>query len=229
MFDRLELLIGKESIKKIKEKHIVVLGLGGVGGFVVESLVRSGVENITIIDNDIIDITNLNRQIIASNNNLGNKKTEEFQKRILSINNNVKVKIINDFIDKSNIDDLFNQKIDYFIDACDTINTKKLVIKKCIDKNIKFITCLGTGKRMDPSKLKITDIRNTKYDPIARILRKYIKDEKISNKILCCYAEEEPKKIQSKTIASSIFVPSTAGILIGSYVIRDICKEKELS
>lgn len=226
MFDRLELLIGKESLKKIKQKHIVVLGLGGVGGYVVESLVRSGIEHITIIDHDTIDITNLNRQIIANYDNLGNKKVDELEKRILSINNNAKVNKIIDFIDESNIDNLFNQKTDYFIDACDTINTKKLVIKKCIEKNIKLITCLGTGKRMDPSKLKITDIKNTKNDPIARILRKYIKDERINSKVLCCFSEEEPLKIQSKTIASSIFVPSSAGILIGSYIIRDICKEK---
>ena len=227
MFDRLELLIGKDSLNKIKEKHIVVLGLGGVGGYVVESLIRSGIEHITIIDNDTIDITNLNRQIIANHNNLGNKKTDELEKRILSINSSVKVNKINDFIDESNIDDLFKENIDYFIDACDTINTKKLVIKKCLEKNIKLITCLGTGKRMNPSKLKITDIRNTKNDPIARILRKYIKDEKISSKVLCCFSEEEPKKIQSKTIASSIFVPSSAGILIGSYIMRDICKKKD--
>lgn len=229
MFDRLELLIGKESLNNIKQKHIVVLGLGGVGGFVVESLIRSGIEHITIIDNDTIDITNLNRQIIANHDNLGNKKTDELEKRILSINTSVIINIINDFIDETNIENIFNQKIDYFIDACDTINTKKLVIKKCLEKNIKLITCLGTGKRMNPLKLVITDIKNTKNDPIARILRKFIKDEGINSKVLCCFSEEEPLKIQSKTIASSIFVPSSAGILIGSYIIRDICKEKELS
>ena len=226
MFDRLELLIGKESLNKIKEKHIVVLGLGGVGGFVVESLIRSGIENITIIDNDTIDITNINRQIIALENNIGNNKTDEIEKRILSINKNVQVEKINSFIDNTNIEEIFSKKIDYFVDACDTINTKKLVIKNCLDRNIPFITCLGTGKRLNPEKLTICDIRKTKNDPIARILRKYIKDENIKEKVLCCYSEEEPIKIESSTIASSIFVPSTAGILISSYIIRDIIKKE---
>ncbi len=222
MFDRLELLIGKNSLNKIKSKHIVVLGLGGVGGYVVEALVRSGISNITIIDNDTIDITNLNRQIIANSNNIGNYKVDEFEKRILSINESVKVNKVSSFIDSENIDILFSSDIDYFIDACDSISTKKEVINKCVDKNIKFITCLGTGKRLDPSKLKICDIRDTKNDPIARILRKHIKDNHINKKIMCCFSEEEPKKIEDKTIASSMFVPASAGILIASYVIRDI-------
>ncbi len=224
MFNRLELLIGVSSLLQLKKKHIVVLGLGGVGGYVVESLIRSGIENITIIDKDIIDITNLNRQIIANSNNIGKAKTDEFEKRILEINPNTKINKITEFIDVTNIDKIFNKKIDYFVDACDTINTKKLVIKKCIEKDIKFITCLGTGKRLDPSKLKITDIKNTKGDPIARILRKYIKDENITKKITCCYSEEAPKKIDSKEIPSSIFVPASAGILIASYIVQDIIK-----
>lgn len=222
MFDRLELLIGKEALNKLKTKKIVVLGLGGVGGYVVESLIRSGIENITIIDYDTIDITNLNRQIISVKSNIGKLKTDEFEKRILSINENVQITKLNLFIDENNIDELLTKDIDYFIDACDTINTKKLVIKKCLQKNIKFITCLGTGKRMNPEKLTICDIKKTKYDPIARILRKYVKDEKINQKVMCCYSEEQPKKIDNKTIGSSIFVPSAAGILIASFVVRDM-------
>ena len=222
MFDRLELLIGKEALNKLKTKKIVVLGLGGVGGYVVESLIRSGIENITIIDYDTIDITNLNRQIISVKSNIGKLKTDEFEKRILSINENVQITKLNLFIDENNIDEILTKDIDYFIDACDTINTKKLVIKKCLQKNIKFIICLGTGKRMNPEKLTICDIKKTKYDPIARILRKYVKDEKINQKVMCCYSEEQPKKIDNKTIGSSIFVPSAAGILIASFVVRDM-------
>ena len=224
MFDRLELLIGKESLNKIKEKNIVVLGLGGVGGYVVEALVRSGIENITIIDNDTIDMSNINRQIIANLDNIGKYKTDEFEKRILSINNNVKIQKISSFITDDNIDSIFKDKIDYFIDACDTITTKKLVIEKCISNNIKFITCLGTGKRLDPSKLTIGDISNTKNDPIARILRKYVKDNFSGKKVTCCYSTEEPVKTGSTTIGSNAFVPSSAGLLIASHVIRDIIK-----
>ncbi|MGN0993465.1 MAG: ThiF family adenylyltransferase [Bacilli bacterium] len=224
MLDRLELLVGAEGISKLKNSKVVVVGLGGVGGYVVESLVRSGIENITVVDYDTIDESNLNRQIIATKENIGKLKVDEFEKRILSINDKVYVVKLPIFIDENSIDELFSGDITYLIDACDTIKTKKLIISKCLDKNVKFITCLGTGKRMDPSKLKICDIRETKYDPIARILRKYVKDMNIKDKILCCYSEEEPIKYDSDVIGSNSFVPSSAGLLISSYVVRDICK-----
>ena len=221
MLDRLELLIGKDSLNKIKKLNVVVLGLGGVGGFVAESLVRSGVCNITIVDNDTIDVTNLNRQIISNINNIGKLKTDELEKRLLSINPDVSIKKISSFITEDNIDMLFEGKIDYFIDACDTIKTKKLIIKKCIDNNIKSVTCLGTGKRLDSSKVCICDIRDTSYDPIAKKLRKFVKDNNIKEKVVCCCSKEEPKKVESTTIPSSIFVPGAAGIMISSYIIRD--------
>lgn len=224
MLDRLELLVGREGIAKLKSSKIVVVGLGGVGGYVTESLIRSGIENITLVDFDVIDESNLNRQIIATKENIGKLKVDEFEKRILSINDKVKITKLSIFIDENNIDELFSGDITYLIDACDTIKTKELIISKCIEKNIKFITCLGTGKRMDPSKLKICDIRETSYDPIARILRKYVKDKRINSKVLCCYSEEEPIKYNSNVIGSNSFVPSSAGLLIASYVVRDICK-----
>ena len=224
MLDRLELLVGREGIAKLKSSKIVVVGLGGVGGYVTESLIRSGIENITLVDFDVIDESNLNRQIIATKENIGKLKVDEFEKRILSINDKVKITKLSIFIDENNIDELFSGDITYLIDACDTIKTKELIISKCIEKNIKFITCLGTGKRMDPSKLKICDIRETSYDPIARILRKYVKDKRINSKVLCCYSEEEPIQYNSNVIGSNSFVPSSAGLLIASYVVRDICK-----
>ena len=210
MFDRLELLVGKDGIKKLKEANITVLGLGGVGSYLVEALIRSGIENITIIDFDKIEISNLNRQLMATTKNIGKFKIDEIEKRI-----------------KENIDKILNENIDYFIDCCDTINTKKEVIKKCILKNIKFITCLGTGKRMDPSKLMICDLRKTSYDPIAKILRKYLKDENIKEKVTCCYSSEIPMKIDSKKIASNGFVPASAGLLIASYIVKEIALNKK--
>ena len=224
MLDRLELLVGREGIAKLKSSKIVVVGLGGVGGYVTESLIRSGIENITLVDFDVIDESNLNRQIIATKENIGKLKVDEFEKRILSINDKVKITKLSIFIDENNIDELFSGDITYLIDSCDTIKTKELIISRCLEKNIKFITCLGTGKRMDPSKLKICDIRETSYDPIARILRKYVKDKRINSKVLCCYSEEEPIKYNSNVIGSNSFVPSSAGLLIASYVVRDICK-----
>lgn len=227
MFERLELLVGKEALNKIHNTSVLVIGLGGVGGYVTESLIRSGIENITIVDYDTIDESNINRQIIALQNNIGKLKTDEFEKRILNINKNVKVEKKNLFIDENSIDSLFNKNIDYVIDACDTINTKKLIIDRCIKNNIKFITCMGTGKRINPSKLVIGDLKDTSYDPIARILRKHVKESGIKQKVICCYSKEKPLKYDGKAIASNSFVPSSAGLLITSYVIRDICCLKE--
>lgn len=226
MLERLELLIGKEKIEELRGKKILVIGLGGVGGYVVESLVRSGIESIIIVDNDVVDITNLNRQIIATRDNIGKRKTLEFEKRIESINPDCKVKTISEFITKDNIDKLFDEKIDYLIDACDTVSTKKLIVDNCIKENISFVTCLGTGKRLRPELLTITDIRNTKYDPIARILRKHVKDSNYKEKVMCLFSEEEPIKCK-EGIGSNSFVPPSAGLLIASYVIRDLIDSKK--
>ncbi len=223
MFDRLELLIGKEGLNKLKNSNVLVLGLGGVGGYVTESLVRSGLGNITIVDFDKIDLTNLNRQIIATQNNIGKLKTEEFKKRILAINPTINIKCINQFIDEKNIEILFENKIDYLVDACDHLKTKKLIITKCLNENIPFITCTGTGNRMDPSKLRITDIRKTSYDPVAKILRKYIKEMNIKEKVICLNSTEIPIR-KGGIIASNSFVPSSAGLLISSFVIKELLK-----
>ena len=182
MFERLELLIGKENLNKIKTKHILVIGLGGVGRYVVESLIRSGIENITIVDFDKIDISNLNRQLMTNLNNIGKLKTDEIEKRILMINKNVYIKKISKFINEDNYLELFKENIDYLIDAEDSTNTKKLIIKECLKRKIKFITCCGTGNKLDPSKLEIIDIRKTSYDPLAKSLRTWVNKEKIKVK-----------------------------------------------
>ncbi|MCI8568199.1 MAG: tRNA threonylcarbamoyladenosine dehydratase [Bacilli bacterium] len=225
MFDRLELLIGKSNLQLIKKKNIIVIGIGGVGGFVVESLIRSGIENITIIDNDKIDITNKNRQLIALDSTIGKDKVEVLKQRMLDINQNLKIQSYNLFLDKDTIKKIDFSNYDYIVDCCDTVETKKLLIKLASLQNKKIISSMGTGKRLDPSKLAIMDIRKTNYDPIARILRKYIKDENIKDKVLVCSSTEIPRKINSKMIASNIFVPGSAGILIASYIIRDFIGE----
>ena len=221
-FERLEELLGQENIKKLKNKTILVLGVGGVGGFVVESLVRSGLGNIIIVDNDIVDETNLNRQLIALKSTIGKKKVDVLEKRIKDINKDCKVDKIDKFITPDNIDILFNYDIDYFIDACDYIKTKKCIIKECIQRKIKFISCMATAKKTDPSKLKITDIKKTYNDPLAKIIRKYVKDEKINKKIDVLTSTEVPKKTEG--LGSAIFVPASAGILIASYVMKKIIK-----
>lgn len=224
-FDRFISLIGINNFNKIQSKNILVIGLGGVGSYVVESLVRSGILNITIADYDVIDITNLNRQIMTNLNNIGNKKTDEIEKRILSINNKVKVTKIDEFIDSSNIN-IINNNYDYVVDCSDTFNTKCEIIKNCLDKKIKFITSMGTAKKMDPSKLEIIDIRKTSYDPLAKKIRKWVKDNRIKGKIMTISSSEVPFKMDNNILGSTSFVPSSAGLLITSYIINDIINNK---
>ncbi len=222
-FQRLSFLIGEEKIDKLKDKNVLVLGIGGVGGYVVESLVRSGISNITIVDYDIVDITNINRQIIALTSTVGMKKTEVFKNRILDINPNCNVKIIDYFIDENNYKDLFSGKIDFFIDCCDSVKTKKSVIKYALEEDIPIISSMGAGNRMNIKDLNICEIRKTSYDPLARIIRKYLRDENINKKLMVMCSSEKPKKVEG-VIASNSFVPAAAGLLISNYVIKELIK-----
>lgn len=225
IFDRFKKIIDEDSFKKINKSTILVIGLGGVGGYVVESLVRSGIGKIIIVDKDTVEETNINRQIIALNSTIGLNKTDEFEKRIKDINPDCEIKKITDFILKDNIDLLFEEKIDYLVDACDTTTTKKLIIDECLKRDIPFITCMGTGNRFDPSKLEIIDIRKTSNDPLARIIRKYVKDMKVNKKVMCLCSKEIPVKTRDYTPGSTAFVPPSAGLLISSYIIREIIKK----
>ena len=159
MFDRLEIILN-EKINLIKIKSILIIGLGGVGSYALETLVRSGIENITIVDGDVIDITNLNRQLMSLNSNIGKSKVSVWKERIKDINPNCKIDAINKFITKDNLSILFNKKYDYVIDACDTLETKKELIKYCLDNKIKIISSMGMGNRLDSTKIKITKSKN---------------------------------------------------------------------
>ena len=221
MFDREVKLIGLDNLEKIQKSKVCVIGLGGVGGHAVEALIRAGIENIIIIDYDIVNISNKNRQIIATDRTIGKKKTIVMKDRILEINKNVNITIIDEKINSDNINLIFDNEFDYFIDACDTVSVKKEIIKKCLAKKIKFITCMGTGNKLDPSKLKICDIRETNYDPLARLMRKFIRDQKITEKIMVVSSTEIPKKVEG-SVSSISFVPSIAGIMCASYIIKSI-------
>ena len=225
-FTRTINLIGEDNFNKLKDKHILILGLGGVGGYSLEAIVRSGINNMTIVDFDKVDITNINRQIIANIYNIGEYKTEEWYKRIKSINPDCDIKIINEKIDLDNIELLFKDNIDYIIDACDTIIVKKQLIIECINRNIKLISCMGMGNKLDPSKIEITSLDKTNNDKIAKILRKFVKDNKINKRIMVVSSTEEVIKNDSKTINSISYVPSVAGLLLASYIINDILNNK---
>ncbi len=227
MFERVEKLIGNEILNQIKTKWVAVVGLGGVGGYAVESLIRSGIEKIILVDFDTIDISNLNRQIITNQNNITKYKTDEMEKRILSINPSCQVIKITKKLEINNLQELFQYSIDYLIDACDTIPIKEELIKTCIEKKITFISSMGTGNKLNPSLLEITDIKKTSYDPIAKKIRKYLKDNHINAKVPVVYSKEQNQKFKG-SIPSMVFVPATSGLLCANFVIKDIintCKK----
>ena len=223
-FARLELLVG-EKISKIKNLKVLIIGVGGVGGYAAESLARCGVSNITIVDYDRIDITNINRQIIALHSTIGKKKVDVLSTRIKDINPNCQVKTYDLFIDSSNIQLIFDADYDYILDCCDTIKSKELIIREAVKRKIKIISSMGAGFKLDPSKISIAKLKNTSYDKIASILRKNLKDQKKCLEIPVVYSTESVFK-HEKIIGSNSFIPSMFGLFMTSYIINDIVKEK---
>lgn len=224
-FVRFEKLVGTDALNYLSTKTVLVLGVGGVGGYVVEGLVRSGVGRIIVIDKDIVDETNLNRQIIALESTIGEKKVDVIEKRIKDINSAVIVQKLDKFIDKDNLNEIFQYDFDYLVDACDTVSTKLAIIDRCLGEKRKFISSMGTGNKLDPSMLEIVDIRKTVNDPLARIVRKHVKDKKINDKVMVLSSRELPIKTGNRTPGSSSFVPSSAGLLIASYIVRQFISE----
>lgn len=223
-FARLELLVG-EKISKIKNLKVLIIGVGGVGGYAAESLARCGVSSITIVDYDRIDITNINRQIIALHSTIGKKKVDVLLERIKDINPNCQVKTYDLFIDSSNIQLIFDADYDYILDCCDTIKSKELIIREAVKRKIKIISSMGAGFKLDPSKISIAKLKNTSYDKIASILRKNLKDQKECLEIPVVYSTESVFK-HDKIIGSNSFIPSMFGLFMTSYIINDIVKEK---
>lgn len=219
-YQRLELLIGNK-IDKLKNLSIAVIGIGGVGGYVVESLARCMVGNLILVDYDKVDISNINRQIIATYSNIGKNKTDCFKDRISDINKDCVVKTYNLFYEEKNKDFLFNEKIDYIIDCCDSLESKKSLIQEAVKRQIPIISCMGTGNKFHPELFQIDKLKKTSYDPLAKKLRYLLKDEKECLEIPVLYSKEEPIKGLDK-IGSISYVPSVAGLLITSYVINSI-------
>ena len=218
---RTALLIGNENVEKLSKTKIIVYGIGGVGSFAVEGLIRAGVENIVIVDNDVISPSNLNRQIHATIPNIGKLKIECMKERILSINPNVKVEAyIPDDI-QGGEETLIDNTITYVVDAVDTVTTKLRLIKRAKEQNIPISSCMGTGNKLDPTKLKVADIYKTNTCPLAKIIRKNLKKYNIKKQKVV-FSEEVPTKNESKNIGSISFVPSVAGLILASQVVNDI-------
>lgn len=222
MLSRCYPLIGEVGINKLKSSHICVFGVGGVGGFVVEALVRCGIGEITIVDFDIINESNINRQIIALHSTIGLKKIDVLEKRIKDINPNCIVNKYDLFINNDNINSFDFKKFNYVIDCVDNVAAKLAIITRAKENNINIISSMGTGNKLDPKKFKITDISKTAVCPLAKVIRLELRKREIKG-VKVLYSEEEP--VKSPDFISSIsFVPSSAGLLIAREVILDIVK-----
>lgn len=220
MFRRTIALIGEEKFKLLQNKKVLVFGLGGVGGYVCEMLVRSGIKNIGICDFDVVSLSNKNRQIIALDSTIGLYKTDVMEKRLKDINSEVIVNKYNFKIDENSIN-MIETDYDYYIDCIDDVKAKIMIILRAVNNNIKIISSMGTGNKLDPTKFKIALIKNTKVCPLAKVMRKKLKDLGITD-VVVLYSEEETIVKNVNTIPSIAFCPSTAGILIARWVILDI-------
>ncbi len=228
-FSRTELLIGKEGIEKLHKSKVAIFGIGGVGSFVVEGLVRAGIENFILVDNDTVSLTNLNRQIIATHNTIGKPKVEVARDRILEINPNAKINIYQEFfMPESN--EILDQNVNYIVDCVDTVTAKIELVLRAKRLNIPIISSMGAGNKLDPTKFEVSDIYKTSICPLARVMRKELKMRGIKE-LKVIYSKENPIKVQAmdkeKRIPGSIsFVPSVAGLIISGEVTKDILKIK---
>lgn len=223
IFKRTELLIGKEKMNMLQKTHILLFGLGGVGGQAFETLVRTGVGEISIVDFDTIDITNCNRQILATQNTVGKYKTEVALERAKSINPNITIHHYTERVTKDNLLAFFEGKsYQYIIDAIDTVTAKLDIIQYAWEHQIPIISSMGTARKWNPELLQVSDITKTSVCPLARVIRKELKKRGVKHcKVV--YSKEEAKCLQEDTLASIAFVPSTAGLLLVGEVIKDIC------
>ena len=245
-FSRTELLIGKEGVEKLQNSKVAVFGLGGVGSYVVEGLVRAGIENFVLIDDDKICLTNLNRQIIATRKTIGKTKVEVAKERILEINPNAKVEIYQQFF-MPDSEEILDDTVDYIVDAVDTVTAKIELFVRANKLNLPIISSMGTGNKLDPTKFEVTDIYKTSICPLAKVMRKELRARNIE-KLKVVYSKEEPIKpyneienscktncicppgtkrkcsIRNQVPGSISFVPSVAGLIIAGEVIKDIIK-----
>ncbi len=243
-FSRTELLIGKEGIEQLQKAKVAIFGLGGVGSFVVEGLVRAGIGNFILIDDDRVCLTNLNRQIIATRKTVGKPKVEVAKERILEINPNAKVEVHQEFFMPNTVGILDNT-INYIVDAVDTVTAKIELIVRANKLNIPIISCMGTGNKLDATKFEVTDIYKTSVCPLAKVMRKELKARGIQ-KLKVLYSKEKPIKpyenienscktncicpaetkrkcsVKNQVPGSISFVPSVAGLIIAGEVIKDI-------
>ena len=230
IFSRTENLIGKDSLEKLKKAKVLVFGIGGVGGYVCEALARCGVGGIGIVDNDVVSLSNINRQIIALHSTVGKRKTEVMMSRLKDINPEISIAEYNLFVLPETVDQIDFSSYDYVVDAIDTVSGKIAIIQAAKEKNILVISSMGTGNKLCGEKFEVADISKTSVCPLARTMRRELKKRGIEN-VKVLYSKEEPKtghgidEISGKPIPASIsFVPPMAGLRIAEEVIKDLIK-----
>lgn len=226
-FSRTELVIGKEGVEKLNNAKVAIFGLGGVGSFVLEGLVRAGIGNFVLIDDDKICLTNLNRQILATRKTVGQAKVEVAKQRILDINPNANVEIHQEFF-MPETEGILDNSIDYIVDCIDTVTAKIELVMRAEKLNIPIISCMGTGNKLDPTRFEVTDIYKTSICPLAKVMRKELRNRGIK-KLKVVYSKEEPVKLnetEKKKVPGSIsFVPSVAGLIIAGEVVKAILND----
>ena len=226
-FQRTKLLIGEENFLKLQNSAVAIFGIGGVGSFTVEALARSGIGHLILIDKDNVDITNINRQLHALTSTVGKSKVEVLRERIFEINPAAKVDTIQKFyLPGEQVENFFICDYDYVVDAIDTITAKISLVLECKRRGIKIISSMGAGNKLDPAKFKVADIFQTKVDPVAKVMRKKLKEYGVES-LKVVYSEEIPRKIDTgnltgKVIGSAAFVPSVAGLILAAEVVKDI-------
>ena len=227
---RTELLIGEEGIEKLKNAKVIVFGVGGVGSFVVEALTRAGVGNLVLVDNDTVCISNINRQIHATPKTVDMVQVEAMKERVLLINPECNVEARQEFLTADNISELITDDIDYVVDAIDTVTSKLALAEYCYKNDIRLISSMGTGNKLDPTMFRVSDIYKTKVCPLAKVMRYELKKRGVK-KLKVVYSEELPMKPDKgravpsgkrQTPGSISFVPPVAGMIIGGEVIKDI-------
>lgn len=226
---RTEMLLGEESLNKLKNSTVAVFGCGGVGSYTLDSLVRAGVGNIYIFDKALIDVTNLNRNLMADTKVLGKYKVDIAKKRLLNINPDLNIKIVKDYINKDNASNLISTDFNYIIDTIDLISDKIALITEAVSKNIPIISSMGTGDKFDPTQFEVTDISKTTSCLFASLLKSELKTRGIEH-LKVIYSKEKPTRFRSTEsdyraqMSSISFVPSVAGLIISSEVVKDLIK-----
>jgi tRNA A37 threonylcarbamoyladenosine dehydratase len=229
-FARTELIIGQEGLQKLKNSKVAVLGVGGVGSYTVEALARAGIGSLVLVDFDVVDATNINRQLHALHNSVGKVKVELMAERVKLINPDISVTTIQEFYTPENGDEILDSSLDYVVDAIDTVTNKLDLIKRCVTSNIPVVASMGAGNKIDPTAFKVGDISETSVCPLAKVVRRELRKAGINQGVKVVYSTEPAIKpavdlstpLKKQAPGSISFVPATAGLILASVVVRDL-------